>query len=145
MDKLYLDANVILDFLQERSNSNYVQGIFIRAHNRELELLTSVLNFATIFYFESRAGYSTKEIIGGFRNLNRIIKPVDQTVLSYNSAIQSEFKDFEDALQYFAAIECSADCIITENKRGFKNHQGHFLNYEILFLVTNCIIESYVI
>ena len=120
MDNLYLDTNVLLDYLQDRPNARFVENIFIRAHRKEIQLLTSVLNFATLYYFESRAGHTTSKIIERFKMLNRIIKPVDQTVNSYNSAIQSEFPDFEDALQYFAALENKADLIITANKKDFK-------------------------
>ncbi|WP_353135428.1 PIN domain-containing protein [Pseudopedobacter sp.] len=36
-------------------------------------------------------------------------------------AIHSNFKDFEDAMQYFSALASNCDLIITRNERDFKN------------------------
>ena len=38
-----------------------------------------------------------------------------------NKALESEFKDFEDAIQYFTAIENNMDCIITRNVKDYQN------------------------
>jgi len=35
-------------------------------------------------------------------------------------ALNSEFKDFEDAIQYYTAIENDQDLIITRNQSDFK-------------------------
>ena len=120
MDKLYLDTNVILDYLQNRLNANFIERIFLEAHKKKVRLITSVLNFATIYYIEKRRGHRTKDIFNRFILLNKIITPVDQTTQSYSSALKSDFADFEDALQYFAAIENNSDFIITNNKKDFK-------------------------
>ncbi len=120
MDKLYLDTNVILDYLQRRPGREYIESLLKLADKEAIILVTSVLNFATIFYLERKVGYSTSQIINRFSSLNRVILPVDQTVKSYESALQSGFSDFEDALQNFAAIESSCDYLITGNKKHFK-------------------------
>lgn len=36
-------------------------------------------------------------------------------------ALASDFKDFEDGLQYFVAMDNQADVIITRNKKDFVN------------------------
>ena len=43
---------------------------------------------------------------------------VDREVIE--QALTSDFKDFEDALQYFSAKKCGAEAIITRNKKDFK-------------------------
>ena len=120
MDRLYLDANVILDFLQNRTNADFVERILMEAHKNRVSLNTSVLNFATIYYIERRRGHKTKEILNRFQLINKVITPVDQTAKSYHSALKSDFSDFEDALQYFAAIDCDANYLISGNKKDFK-------------------------
>lgn len=120
MDRLYLDANVILDYLQQRPNAEFVQKILLMAHKNQVGLVTSVLNFATIFYIEKRRGHSTRMVLDRFKLINKIISPVDQTAQSYHSAMSSNFTDFEDALQYFAAMESKSNFIITGNKKDFK-------------------------
>ncbi len=66
MDKLYLDANEILDYLQKKPETDYVEALLLRAHIKKLSLCTSVLNFATIFYIERRRGHPTKTILNRF-------------------------------------------------------------------------------
>jgi predicted nucleic acid-binding protein len=34
-------------------------------------------------------------------------------------SLVSDFKDFEDAVQYYSAIQVKADCIITRNKSDY--------------------------
>ncbi len=88
MDRLYLDANVILDYLQRRPNAEFVQKILLMAHKNQVTLFTSVLNFATIFYIEKRRGHATKNIFERFRLINKVISPVDQTTQSYHAALR---------------------------------------------------------
>jgi predicted nucleic acid-binding protein len=40
--------------------------------------------------------------------------------LIIRKALESEFKDFEDAVQYYTAIENNMDCIITRNVDDYK-------------------------
>ncbi len=121
MDKLYLDANVILDYLQKRPNAEYVQNILLLAHKNQVSLITSVINFATIFYLEKCRGHTTKKILDRFRIINKVISTVDQTAQSYQLALKSNFSDFEDALQYFAAVENQSNVFVTGNKKDYKN------------------------
>ena len=120
MDKLYLDANVILDYLQSRRNGIYTEKIFLMAHRKQVELITSVLNFATFYCVEKQRGFSRNEIYSRFIHINKVISAIDQTARSFQSALKSRFSDFEDALQYFAAIEETSNMLITGNKKDFK-------------------------
>jgi hypothetical protein len=47
------------------------------------------------------------------------VAPMDDKVLEL--ALVSDFKDFEDAIQYHSALENKVDIIITRNKKDFKN------------------------
>jgi len=47
-----------------------------------------------------------------------------------DKAINSDFKDFEDAMQYFSAIATNCDLIITRNENDFKNALIPILNGE---------------
>ena len=118
--RLYLDANVIIDYLQQRPNEQSVKRILLLADNNKMRLYTSVLNFATIYYLERRRGYTTKQILDRFRLMNRVIEPIDQTSKSYHNALDSRFSDFEDGLQYYAALENGMDYIITGNRKHFR-------------------------
>ena len=45
--------------------------------------------------------------------------PVDDKILEL--ALASDFKDFEDAIQYYTALENDIDIFLTRNKKDFRN------------------------
>ncbi|MBP7174571.1 MAG: hypothetical protein KBA33_10995 [Cloacibacterium sp.] len=47
-----------------------------------------------------------------------------------DKAIHSDFKDFEDAIQYFSAVATNCDLIITRNEKDFKNALIPVMNAE---------------
>ncbi|HET9571023.1 MAG TPA: PIN domain-containing protein [Bacteroidales bacterium] len=121
MRKLFLDTNIIIDLLSERQPF-YTEAalIFSLADKKELEISVSTLSFATTNYIllQSKKSDEAKQIL---RKLKLIVK-----VLSLDEKIvelalnDSDFKDFEDGLQYYTAIENGHDAIITRNLKDFK-------------------------
>lgn len=60
----------------------------------------------------------TREILRRFRILTKVLPLNDKIIdLALND---SKFKDFEDGLQYYTAIENEQDVIITRDLRDFK-------------------------
>ncbi len=49
-------------------------------------------------------------------------------------AIHSNFKDFEDAMQYFSALASNCNIIITRNEKDFKNAMIPVMNAESYLL-----------
>lgn len=54
------------------------------------------------------------------------VSPIDKKVIEL--ALGSNFKDFEDAIQYYTAIELGIDIIITRSKKDFKNAKLPIMN-----------------
>lgn len=54
------------------------------------------------------------------------IAAFDDKVLEF--ALEEEFKDFEDGIQYYAAMENSCEAIITRNKKDYKKSVIPVLN-----------------
>ncbi|MCL1991642.1 MAG: PIN domain-containing protein [Spirochaetes bacterium] len=66
-------------------------------------------------YYIQRKLIGHEAAINFLKNLRLLLTVLsvdDQTV---QKALESEFKDFEDAIQYFTALENKVDCIITRN------------------------------
>jgi predicted nucleic acid-binding protein len=58
MDKLFLDANVVVDFLCERSDFYLPAArLMVKSYNKEIELCCSTLTLATASYFMGRELY----------------------------------------------------------------------------------------
>ena len=130
MDKLFLDANVVIDFLCERSDNFYKPAawLMVKGYNKEVNLCCSTLTLATASYLMERSKIDHTEVLRKISDMISIceLANVDRNVVT--QALSSEFLDFEDAMQYFSAKEWGADMIITRNKKDFKN--SHIPVYE---------------
>lgn len=125
MDKLFLDANVVVDFLCERTNDFYLPAarLMVKGYSKEVELCCSTLTLATASYFMEKGKIGQKEIFHKISDMISIceLANVDRDVVE--QALSSGFTDFEDAMQYFSAKKWEADIIITRNKKDFQNSQ----------------------
>ena len=125
MDKLFLDANIVVDFLCERSDDFYLPAarLMVKSYNKEIELCCSTLTLATASYFMEKGKISQTEIFHKISDMISIceLANVDREVVE--QALLSEFTDFEDAMQYFSAKKWGADIIITRNKKDFLHSQ----------------------
>ena len=121
MKKLLIDTNIIIDLLAKRELF-YEEAalLFTLADKQKIVLCVSALTFANTNYIllQSKKSDDAKEIL---RKLKLIVKvlSLDEKILGL-SLNDSDFKDFEDALQYFSAIENEVDIIITRNLKDFK-------------------------
>jgi predicted nucleic acid-binding protein len=72
----------------------------------------------------------TKELLKKIRKFKLLcnISVMDSEVI--DKALISDFKDFEDAMQYFSAIATNCDLILTRNEKDFRNALIPILNCE---------------
>lgn len=124
MEKVFLDTNVVVDFLCERG-SFYMPAarIVVKAYHKEIELCCSSLTFATASYLMGRGKVSTEEVFQKIASFCTLCTPtlVDEAIVV--EAARSNFHDFEDAMQYFSALRYKANVIITRNKKDFLESQ----------------------
>jgi len=118
--RLFWDTNVMLDFLGEREPF-YLSAAKIAtlADKRAIQIVVSSLSYATISYFLTRyyGLEKTKEKLRKFKVISEI-SALDEVIIE--KGLNSNFSDFEDALQYFCAWQSSSDIIITRNGKDFK-------------------------
>ncbi|MFO7754623.1 MAG: PIN domain-containing protein [Bacteroidales bacterium] len=120
MKKLLVDTNIIIDLLAKREEFyKPAAQLFSLADQKKVELYLCSLSFATAHYILSRqiAESKVREILRKLKVLVNVIS-LDSKVLDL--ALNSDFKDFEDAIQYYAAIESRIDIIITRNLKDFR-------------------------
>jgi predicted nucleic acid-binding protein len=120
MDRLFIDTNVMLDLLGEREPFyNSAAILATLADKGKIKIFVSALSFSTVFYILSKYE-STGKIIEKFRKFRVISETVDLTNKIIDKALTSDFTDFEDAMQYFSAIEKDCNLLITRNVKDFK-------------------------
>ncbi len=121
MSKLLVDTNVILDLLAKREPFyDSAAKLFSLADKKKVILSISSLTFANTNYVLTRlkSADKSREILRRFRVLVKVLSIDDKVVdLALND---NNFKDFEDGLQYYSAIENGQEIIITRDLSGFK-------------------------
>lgn len=121
MTKLLIDTNIVLDLLAKR-NTFYQSAaeLFSLSDKNRIRLSISSLSFANTNYILTRLKSvdETREILRRFRVLVKVLSLNDKIIdLALNDG---KFKDFEDGLQYYTAIENGQEIIITRDLKNFK-------------------------
>lgn len=118
--RVFIDTNVMLDFLGEREPFyEPIAKIATLAEKERLTMVVSPISFATVNYFLSKFENPkiAREKLRKFKILCEICSIDEQTI---EKGLNSSIKDFEDALQYFGATESECEIIITRNGKDFK-------------------------
>lgn len=120
MERLFLDTNVVLDLLGEREPFyESAAKIASLADTGKIELIVSALTYSTVFYLLSKHENQSlvKEKI---RKFKVIAQTSDLTDTILNKGLSSNFSDFEDALQYYCALDSASSILVTRNGKDFK-------------------------
>lgn len=122
MKNVFLDTNILIDLLADRSPfSKFAIEIFNHAEKKKINLFTSSHTYATTHYLLKRfmAEKELREVLYTLLDYVRII-PIDLSIIK--KSLLSSHKDFEDAIQIFAANTIkNIDFIVTRNLRDFKD------------------------
>src|SRR5882757_8956039 len=115
MERMFIDCDVCLDLLSERKpHYEHAALLFTLADKGKIKIYVSSLTFSNLHYLLGRQ-FSPKDarrILSKFKILVNVVA-VDEKIIDL--ALSSEFKDFEDAIQYFAAIESNINILLTRN------------------------------
>jgi len=124
MNNLFIDTDVIIDFLIDRKPfSREAAIIFTLIDQKKLKGYASALTFSNLYYVLRKFESHNKVILklDSLSNLIVVLKVDDQII---RSAINSGFPDFEDSIQYFCAADYKKiKAIITRNTRDYKNSE----------------------
>lgn len=118
MMRLFLDTNIVVDLLEGREPFCYdAAQLFTMAHDKKVELLVSPMTFSTAsFLLRKHGSEGVRNLLSNLRQLVSVTISDERTV---DDSIASQFKDFEDAMQYYTALNAKAEIIITRNGKDF--------------------------
>jgi len=119
--RIFLDTNIMLDLLGERQLFyESIAQLATLADMKKIVMVASPISFATVNYYLAKFGTPSIAIekLRKFKIISEIGK-IDENIVE--KGLNSNFDDFEDALQYFCAIDSKCDIIITRNSKDFKN------------------------
>ena len=119
-DKVFLDTDVILDLLTERE-THFAAAVelFLQIQDKTILAYTSPVIIANIFYILNRH-FDRKKAIQSLIKLKSLVKVLNCGDRVIELALSSDFKDFEDSIQYYTALENNIDILITRNIKDYK-------------------------
>lgn len=116
---LLIDANIVLDVLQNRENFVKESAMIWKlCETEQAKGYISTLSFANIMYI-LRKELSSDKIEEVYHKLCLIFEFADFSSSILSKAVEMNWKDFEDAVQSATAEQIHADYIITRNVRDF--------------------------
>lgn len=122
-EKVFVDTNIILDWLGRREPFFVpAKELFLKAETGEIEVHISTMSYITTEYIlrKQLGKEKARQALSSIRTISKVctsgMKEIDLSLLS-------EIKDFEDAFQYFTALNNGAEVIITRNTKDFSVSQ----------------------
>lgn len=117
--KVFLDANVLIDVVQNRKD-------FVEASSKVLQLglegdcdlCASDITFTTVSYY-ARKNRTQEQLYDVLQTLREIIDIAPSGKVAIDWALRKKSKDFEDAVQYYAALRSGAEFIVSRNVRDY--------------------------
>ena len=122
MMKLFLDTNVIIDFILERPLFYQPAAMIVSyAAEHKIKICVSALSMVTANFICIERCKMPLELYRrkvDFLRKFMDVSSVDSTDI-YNS-YDSKWSDFEDGVQYYSAVRIGADYIVTRNSKDFE-------------------------
>lgn len=125
---LFIDTNIIVELLENRSEANYVDEIFSAAEQKKWVRYISVGSFYTLTYLIERMlrkqNIHQPELNLSLRTiLNDILQAFCVSPIGCQQLMDGvndpAFADLEDSYQHQAAISAECDVLLTINKKDF--------------------------
>ena len=121
MDKILIDTDVILDFFFDRQPfSEFATTIISWSEKKQIEGFITPVICSNVYYLLRQTAKHEK-VIEKLTQLLTIVDVIQMDRQIIISALTSDFNDFEDALQNFAAIQQGdINVILTRNIKDYK-------------------------
>ena len=121
--KVFVDTDIIYDLLGKRDPFYFASArLFTLADEGKIQIYISALSLANLHFWISkqRTEEEAKEILRKFKVLVHVA-PLNDKIIDL--ALNSEFSDFEDAIQYFSALQNEIEVLLTRNLKDYKKAQ----------------------
>ena len=118
--RIFLDTNVMMDLLSARVPFyNSIAKITSLADKGEIKMIVSALSYTTVNYLLSKIDNvdTTRDKLRKFKIVSEVAV-LDEEIIE--KGLNSNFSDFEDAVQYFSALKANCKIIVTRNTKDFK-------------------------
>ena len=114
MKKILIDTNVVLDYLLHRQDFLNARAIYLFAEQKHITGYISASAITDIFYL-AKGTLGNEPTKKALKTLLQIFKPATVTDNHIYQALDLDWNDFEDSVQYVVGEGLSVDYIITRN------------------------------
>jgi len=119
---LFIDTNILLDVILNRQPFlDDAMKIFSMVSRGKIKGYIATISFLNAHYIVS-AHLNRKKADKAVSLMLELFKSVQADDHVLRCALDSDLKDFEDAVQYFCAVKCKAGYIITRNIKDFPHN-----------------------
>lgn len=119
--KLFLDANIALDLLGERApHYDAAAKIASLADRKSIKIAVSALSFPIVHYVLQKFE-PVQKVKDKLQKFKILVETASLNESIIDKAFNSKFEDFEDALQYFCALQVGCNVLVTRNISDFKH------------------------
>ena len=138
MNKIFIDTDVILDFFFDRKPfSDDATKLFILCEKKVVIGFVTPVILSNVYYLLRKTAKHEK-VIEKLKMLINLIEIATINKATILEALNSEFKDFEDALQnYSAQHDKDIQVIVTRNVKDFKESRLSVMTPETYLRIGN--------
>ena len=121
MKSIFLDTNVVIDFLADRKPFSLdAAKLFNFSVLGKVKIYISAVSYNNIYYILKQS-LSHTQTIKLLDELSEMAEIADVTNSVIKQSLKTDFKDFEDAIQYYCALSINKiDFIVTRDTKDFK-------------------------
>ena len=133
--KVFVNNDVILDILLKRKEFVYSSKVLEYIKKGLVQGFTSPIIFTNTFFLiaKTRNKNLAWKALRKLRLLFKLTKVTDKIV---DQALASGFRDFEDTLQYYSAIDSKVKYLVTKNKKDYLGEEVVIISpYELLAIM----------
>lgn len=121
MKHVFIDTNVVIDFLANRPPfAMDAARLFNLTIDRKVRIYVSAVSYNNIYYIlrQSLTNNATIKLLDELAEMTEI---TDVTSAIIRQSLKTDFKDYEDAIQYYCALSIpKINFIVTCNTKDFK-------------------------
>jgi len=120
MKKILIDTNVALDYMLHRPDYFNAMNIYLLAEQKYITGYISASAITDIFFL-AKGKLGKKPTKEALKNLLHVFKPATVTDDHIHQALDLDWNDFEDSVQYVVGENLSVDYIVTRNIQDYSS------------------------
>lgn len=126
MKNIFLDTNFVIDYFVREEFNNDTESFLSIGKKLKYQFYISYLTVANFAHILRKL--PSEKLISLIYDISNTFKVIDNTNSQIQKAILLNATDFEDALQYQAALDANCDCIITRKQSDFSFSKIHVMS-----------------